>query len=225
MALSVCVFLLPVAIIRDNPLDRDRRVTLVAILQLVRVTYRRLSFAHFLPGLRKVLTFYSPTPIMLSPFLDPAPLNFLSTFRKMEEEEITSDLPPGALSIDALEALYADNPGYLADFKIMSVIKFVAAFISFVSSVTLIWMIRRSYIGLSTTQHRILVAFSMADIFNAMGHLFANVSTPSGMSYMVWGAHGNDFSCNVNGFFTTLGFTVAPLYNCSLVSSEVVLTW
>uniref|UniRef100_A0A7S3V9H5 G-protein coupled receptors family 1 profile domain-containing protein n=1 Tax=Chaetoceros debilis TaxID=122233 RepID=A0A7S3V9H5_9STRA len=133
------------------------------------------------------------------------------------EEEIGSELPPDALSIDALVELYTSTDNsIMTHFANANIIKFAVASISLVCSLAIIWMIRRSYVGLSTTQNRILVGLSMADICNALGHLFSNVSTPSGMSYMVFGAHGNDTSCIANGFFTTFGFIAALFYSCSL---------
>lgn len=77
-------------------------------------------------------------------------------------------------------------------------------------------MLRRSNIGLSSVQHRLLAGMCIADLFNSFGHIFANVSTPSDVKYIVWAAHGNLFSCILNGFFTTYGFYMAPLYNCAL---------
>ena len=156
---------------------------------------------------------------MLSLLLKDVPMGIVSTFRKMEEEAVDgAGLPPGAISIDDLVEMYKPLTRLLLNGLI---IKKVAASISLLSSSALIWMIRRSYVGLSKTQNRILVALSMADISNAMGHLCSNLSTPSGMSYMLLGSHGNDTSCIINGFFTTIGFIATPLYTCSLVSNNV----
>lgn len=143
--------------------------------------------------------------------------NFPSHFRMLTEEEGDNGLPEGALSLEELFATFQDvDASLFSRFTKLSATKLAMAIMSFVCSSILIWMIRRSHNGLSTTQHRILVGLSLADIANALGHIFSNVSNPSEMNYIVWGAHGTDASCITNGFFTTVGFVAAPLYNWSL---------
>ena len=100
--------------------------------------------------------------------------------------------------------------------KANSIAQIVSSVISFISSVAIMCVIYRSYIGVSTTFHRILMALSVSDATSSFWMMLATVPVPTSARGYIWNPMGNVHSCNTQGFFLYLGIMAAPLYNCSL---------
>lgn len=99
--------------------------------------------------------------------------------------------------------------------KTLAVIKHVCGSISLFASATLMWMICRSYSGLSTPFHRLLFGLCFFDIIASIGYALSTSMSPKETSYYVWNASGNMASCNFQGFLHILG-NYGCLYNVSL---------
>ena len=75
-----------------------------------------------------------------------------------------------------------------------------SAFISTICSITIITIIRRSSIGLSTVSHRLLFAMSIADILTSLAMGATTLPMPKNMVYEFESMSiGNEFTCNVQG--------------------------
>mmetsp|Transcript_13479 Transcript_13479/g.28596 ORF Transcript_13479/g.28596 Transcript_13479/m.28596 type:complete len:362 (+) Transcript_13479:1-1086(+) len=57
---------------------------------------------------------------------------------------------------------------------------------------------------------------SIADIAYSLSGIHFNAVAPKDVSYMVWNAKGSQATCDVNGFFLSLGVPGACLYSCSI---------
>ena len=70
---------------------------------------------------------------------------------------------------------------------------------------------------LSKTKQRLLLGMSIMDILNSIAYAFAAYPIPEDapFAYDVYGNKGNTTTCEAQGFFIQLGFSV-PLYSCSL---------
>ena len=102
--------------------------------------------------------------------------------------------------------------------KPMRCINSAGAVISMISSFTVIWMIRRSHVGLSSTYHRLLLGLCISDIILSLSMSFLGIWTPSELNYYRWSAMGNATTCNIQGIVFTLGLCMGTFYTCSLVS-------
>ena len=100
--------------------------------------------------------------------------------------------------------------------KANAIAQIVSSTISFICSVAFICVIYRSYIGLSSTFHRLLMALSMSDVISSFWMMLATAPAPRSTEGYVWNPRGNVHSCNAQGFFLYLGIMAAPLFNCSL---------
>lgn len=98
----------------------------------------------------------------------------------------------------------------------VTIIRFVSAIISLLSSCTLIWMLRKSNARFSTTNNRILLGMSLADILASLSMANLNVTTPVDVDYVVWNAMGNQASCTAQNFCWWVGVMGALLYAASL---------
>lgn len=63
--------------------------------------------------------------------------------------------------------------------------------------------------------HRTMLGVSVSDFIVAVPAFLGTWPMPSGQNMF---AVGNDATCNAMGFFTTLGWTLSPLYSCSLAT-------
>ena len=93
----------------------------------------------------------------------------------------------------------------------------VSSSVSFAASSTMVFMIlSRSDGALSTPYRRLILAISISDMVLSgglfLGPLMIPVDTGTGSIL----AHGNTISCEVNGFFITIGSGAVPLYISSL---------
>jgi len=117
----------------------------------------------------------------------------------------------------SLEDLFSDYEDYRnGHSKNTTILKSLISIISIIASSTLICMIVRSFKGLSTTQHRILLGFCISDIFFSLTSSLFNCMAPRDSSYMVWNAQGNVATCNLQGYFRIFGACSGLFYNCSL---------
>eukprot|EP00979_Chaetoceros_neogracilis_P017690 scaffold10266_cov294-Chaetoceros_neogracile.AAC.10 len=107
-------------------------------------------------------------------------------------------------------------PDKIDESRSTSITQIVTASISFISSIAIIFMIHRSYVGLSSTFHRLLLGLSIADILSSFWMMLSTLLSPTDTSGYVWNPRGNVNSCDAQGFFLFLGIMGAPLYNCSL---------
>jgi len=97
-----------------------------------------------------------------------------------------------------------------------TIIRGVMSMISVISSSTLIWMLRRSHGGLSTTQNRVLLGLCVSDIIFSFSYLHFGMFVPKEVDYYSWNARGNMATCHIAGFFATVGSGLGPFYNASL---------
>lgn len=103
---------------------------------------------------------------------------------------------------------------------VLAIVRSLVAIISVISSATLIWMMRRSHVGFTTTYHRLLLGICIGDILLSLGHSLFNMASPSENSYLVWNARGNMATCNTQGFLADFGLVLALMYTCNLVSES-----
>jgi len=88
--------------------------------------------------------------------------------------------------------------------------------LSCIASIALIWMVRRSNAGLSTTYHRLQLGLSITDILFSLFLGCFNIMAPKENSYFSWNAQGNMASCDAQGFITYFAFTASGFYSISL---------
>jgi hypothetical protein len=92
----------------------------------------------------------------------------------------------------------------------------MAGSISITASAAIIWHILRSYDGLSTTYHRLVLGLCIADIVFFICHCLIQYEVPKELEYVMPSAQGNVASCDTQGFILTIGAVAASLYNCSM---------
>ncbi len=92
------------------------------------------------------------------------------------------------------------------------------AILSLISSLVLIWMIRRSHAGLSSTPNRLLIGLCIADMMSSSSISLQAMWVPSELNYYIWNAIGNATTCAIQGCLYVFGTYMATFYNCSLVS-------
>ncbi len=102
------------------------------------------------------------------------------------------------------------------DGKNLTILRGVSGITSTISSSTLIWMMARSYDGLSTTQHRLLLGLSICDILSSLSHSMFNATAPSEDAYDTWNARGNEVTCDAQGFLLAVGTFGGLFYNAAL---------
>lgn len=100
--------------------------------------------------------------------------------------------------------------------KTTAIIRSSMAIASIIASSVLIWIIRRSHVGLSTTYHRLLLGMCIADILFSLSLAHFNIMAPSDDDYFVWNARGNLATCSAQGFAAYAGALCGLMYNCSL---------
>mmetsp|Transcript_11296 Transcript_11296/g.14165 ORF Transcript_11296/g.14165 Transcript_11296/m.14165 type:complete len:424 (+) Transcript_11296:204-1475(+) len=89
----------------------------------------------------------------------------------------------------------------------------VTGSVSFVASLTLIIMIRRSTVKLSTIYRRLIFGLIVSNLIFSIGQLTSSFPAHNGT---IWGAIGNDVSCDIQGFISVIGLCGAVLYSLSL---------
>ena len=89
----------------------------------------------------------------------------------------------------------------------------VTGIVSFLASTTIIISIKRSNIKLTNIYRRIIFLTSFFDIFQSLSQAASSIPMPSGA---IWGAIGNDASCDAQGFLVIFGASGAVWYSVSL---------
>ena len=79
------------------------------------------------------------------------------------------------------------------------------ALVSILSSLVLIWMIRRSHTRFSTPYHRLLFGFCIGDLIFSVSNSFFNAWVPRELDYLMWNARGNSTTCTIQGFCYAFG--------------------
>lgn len=100
-----------------------------------------------------------------------------------------------------------------AQISSLIIVPSITGCISSIASTTLIVSIFRSNQKLSTVYRRLVFALSVFDILQSIPQIFSSLPMPTGS---IWGAIGNDITCDLQGFFATIGFCGAVLYSLSL---------
>lgn len=85
--------------------------------------------------------------------------------------------------------------------------------ISFVSSLTIIVMILKSNLKLTTVYRRLIFGISVFDLIQSLSQALSSVPMPAGS----WvGAMGNDVTCDLQGLMASIGSNGSLLYSMSL---------
>lgn len=101
----------------------------------------------------------------------------------------------------------------LTQLKAIIVTPIVTGVISFLASLTIIVSIKRSNLKLTNIYRRLIFLTSFFDIFQSLGNAFSTAPMPHGI---IWGAVGNNFTCDVQGFCLVFGASGALWYSLSL---------
>lgn len=136
--------------------------------------------------------------------------------RAMVQEEEQSVEP---FSMEYLRAEY--YPTMMRRGKPVTILCSSMAIISLISSITLLWMMRRSHVRFSTPNHRLLVGLSIGDIIFSLSNAFFNAWKPIDLNYIQWNARGNSATCTLQGFAYAIGVALSMNYNISLVSGTI----
>jgi hypothetical protein len=99
------------------------------------------------------------------------------------------------------------------ELKTLVVTPIISGSISFVASMTIIFMIYRSRIKLSTTYRRLVFGISVFDLIQSISQILSTFPMPAGY---IWGASGNQTTCSIQGFLTVFGVSGTLLYSVSL---------
>jgi len=97
--------------------------------------------------------------------------------------------------------------------KASGIITSCAGCLSFASSVTMIIMILRSRVKLSSAYRRLIFGLVIFDMFKSLSSILSSFAMPTGLS---WGAIGNDATCTLQGFFAHIGLIGSCFYSLSL---------
>lgn len=123
------------------------------------------------------------------------------------------------LSMEYLIAEY--SPEKARRGKPVTILCSSAALVSVISSVTLIWIVRRSHIRFSTPYHRLLLGLCIGDIVFSLSNSLYNIWVPREINYFQWNARGSSTTCTIQGFCYAFGLTLSTLYNISMVSGAL----
>jgi hypothetical protein len=85
--------------------------------------------------------------------------------------------------------------------------------VSALASLSVIVSIMRSNVKLSTVYRRIVFGISAFDLIQSISQGFSSIPMTAGS---VWGAFGNDTTCDIQGFTTVIGVTGSLLYSLAL---------
>jgi len=96
------------------------------------------------------------------------------------------------------------------------ILRGITGMISMFSSVVLIWIIRRSHVGFSSSYQRLLLGLCVGDIVFSLSNSMLNAFVPAELQYYIWNARGNVITCTMQGFLYVLGMSLAVFYLCSL---------
>lgn len=114
------------------------------------------------------------------------------------------------------EAQEQASPTNLHDTKIFAITASTTGFLSFIASISTLWIIYRSHKNLSTTFNRLQFGLGIGDLMFSFAYMFSALPLPRDVDYMVWNARGNTASCSTQGFLLTLGWVLGSFYTCSI---------
>ena len=97
--------------------------------------------------------------------------------------------------------------------KLCTIVAIITGLLSLGGSSLLMCTILRSKKKLSVPYRRIIFGTSIFDVFQSLGLATSTFLSPKGVH--IW-ASGNTVTCDIQGFFTTVGAIGVPLYLCSL---------
>lgn len=99
-----------------------------------------------------------------------------------------------------------------------SIVNGCCGFLSLLSSVLVLFIIRRSREGLSSTHHRFLFAIGISDFISSLAIAMSTLLMPKDMIYTQFEGRsfGNFFTCSVQGFCAQYFSGVMIYYNCGL---------
>ena len=89
----------------------------------------------------------------------------------------------------------------------------ISGCISFVASLTIITMIYRSNVKLSTSYRRLIFGMSVFDLIQSLSQASSSLPMPAGF---MWGAIGNNTTCDFQGFLSVVGSSGSMLYSLSI---------
>ena len=90
---------------------------------------------------------------------------------------------------------------------------YITGCISTFASITLTVSILRSNQKLSTVYRRLIFCLSVFDVIQSISQGISSLPMPKGS---IWGAIGNDATCDIQGFFISASFCGTVLYSLSL---------
>ncbi len=100
--------------------------------------------------------------------------------------------------------------------KPLLITRHISGAISVVASVTLMWTILRSHVGLSSTMQRLLFGLCVSDVLSSSANMLATIMVPKDFEYMFPWVYGNGTTCTFQGFCHVWGLNSGLLYNCSI---------
>ncbi len=142
--------------------------------------------------------FFNQPPVAATGYSD-------TMFRQLQE---------GPIPIEILRVMFAEGVDKYS--KQFAIIRATSGITSTIASSTLIWMILRSNVGLSTPYHRLLLGLCIVDLSYSLSMSLFNVMVPSETDYFTWNAKGSMQTCSVQGFFWAIGISGSLCYNCAL---------
>ena len=98
---------------------------------------------------------------------------------------------------------------------ILAVTPTITGSISCAASVTIILKILKSRTRLNCPYNRILFGMSVSDVVFSVASMCSTYTSPRSTPN-VWGAIGNETTCQIRGFLALLSITTTPFYNCAL---------
>ena len=91
----------------------------------------------------------------------------------------------------------------------------VTGTMSIMGSSIILYIILRSHVKLSTPYHRIMFGLAISDILQSSNLALSNLPVPRDTPDMLY-AIGNQTTCNIQGFFGTVGATSLAFYYIGL---------
>ena len=106
-------------------------------------------------------------------------------------------------------------------FVIPVVVSMISGLISTLASLTIIIMIRRSNLKLSTIYRRLIFGLSISDLIQSSCQVLSALLMPKGT---MWMAIGNEITCDIIGFTSNFGITCSVWYSVSISTFFLCVT-
>lgn len=98
--------------------------------------------------------------------------------------------------------------------KIIFILPTISSLLALVSSITIMVMVLKSKKKLSSSYRRLIFGMSALDAIYSVGNVVSSLPIPK--STNVWGAFGDQQTCEAQGFILYLGMAGMPMYTLSL---------